>query len=126
MIQIYLPYLYLIMFACVVIGAIGGYLLCGAFVKGERADGNNYEVLLREEEKKRKRLERELAEEIEHGKLLEEANEQLFHSKAETITETFTEMNKHHNKVLIDPESNKAKIPEVKKFKRRKLGKRSA
>lgn len=58
--------------------------------------------------------------------MLEEANEQLFHAKAETITETFTEMNKHHNKVLIDPESNKAKIPEVKKFKRRKLGKRSA
>lgn len=121
-IEIYLSYLILIMFACVVIGSFGGYLLCGAFTKGERIDENNYEVLLREEEKERKKLESELAEEIKHSKQLEEANEQLFYSK----TKAFTEMNKHHNKVLIDPASNKTKIPEIKKFKRRKLRKRSS
>lgn len=124
MIEIYAWYLYLIMFACLVVGTCGGYLLSGMLKRGKDVDQNNYDVLLREEEKKRKRLESELALEIEHGKLLEQANEQLFHCKAEIITETFTEMKKHHNKVLIDPESNKEKIPEIKKFKRRKLGPR--
>lgn len=124
MIQIYLPYLYLIIFGALVIGVFAGYLLSGILVTGSNSDVDKYEVLLREEEKKRKKLEKELAEEIEHGKLLEQANEQLFQYRAKTITETFTEMNKHHNKVLVDPESNKKKIPERKIFRRRKLGPR--
>lgn len=122
MIEIYLPYLLLIMFACVVVGAFGGYLLCGAFVKGERVDENNYEALLREEESKRKRLEKELELEIAHGKQLEEANEALLEGKSENIKNIIAEMHKSHVKVLIDKESNTTKIPEKKHFKRRKLG----
>ena len=125
MIQVYLPYLLLIMFACVVVGSLGGYLLGTGFRNGSTVDTNQFNILLKAEQNKREKLQAELDEEIKHSKQLEGALETVINENSDGIKKTFTEMHKGHNKILIDPESNKAKIPVRGIFKRRKLGKRS-
>lgn len=122
MIQIYLPYLILIMVACVVVGSFGGYLLRGVFGQGASVDTSQFNILLKAEQKKREEVQAELNLEILHGKLLEEALETMIQNEADRVHKTFTEIHKDHNKILVDPESNEKKIPERKIFKRRKLG----
>lgn len=124
-VEIYLPYLLLINFACLVIGSLGGYLLGTGLRNGASVDTNQYNILLKAEQKKREKLQLELEYEIKHSKQLKGALEQVIRDNQDRMQVTFTEMHKGHNKILIDPESNKAKIPVRGIFKRRKLGKRS-
>lgn len=122
MIQIYLPYLVLIIATAIGLSGFAGYMLCAAFVKGEKADIVGYEMLIDKGIAEIEKLRAELNLEIMHGKQLEEALETMIQNEAGRVHKTFTEIHKDHNKILVDPESNEKKIPERKIFKRRKLG----
>lgn len=99
LVEIYLPYLILIMAACLTVGLYGGYLFNCRLKKG-----NQFNVLLRNELKKREKLQAELNLEILHNKQLEEALETMIQNEADRENKTLT------------------KIPEKKILRRRVLG----
>jgi anthranilate/para-aminobenzoate synthase component II len=108
MIHIYLPYFVLVLVACLGMGLFGGYLWGRGFRGGAIAETNDFNILLKAEQKKREKIEAKLKIEMLHSKELEDTLEIMTQNDADSVHQTFTEMNEHHNKVLFDPESERS------------------